>query len=82
MGYSLFNTVFPPNYTKWSACRMDCCAQAEHAHYQNANSNHAGGVNALFGDGSVKFIKSSISFPTWWALGTESMSEVVSSDSY
>ena len=33
MGYTLFNTVFPPNYTKWSACRMDCCQQAEHAHY-------------------------------------------------
>jgi len=82
MGYSMFNTVYPPNFTKWSACRMDCCAQAEHAHYQNANSNHPGGVNALFADGSVKFIKSSISFPTWWSLGTESLGEVISSDSY
>ena len=83
MGYSLFNTIFPPNYTKWSACRMDeGGAIAEWAHYQNANSNHPGGVNALFSDGSVKFIKNSISFPTWWALGTESMGEVLSSDSY
>ncbi len=82
MGYTLFNTVYPPNYTKWSACRMDCCAQAEHAHYQNANSNHPGGVNVLFADGSVKFIKSSISFPTWWALGTEGLGETISSDSY
>jgi len=82
MGYSLFNTVFPPNYTKWSGCRMDCCAQAEHDHYENANSNHPGGVNALFADGSVRFIKSSISFPIWWALGTEALGETISSDSY
>ncbi|WP_337177828.1 DUF1559 domain-containing protein [Paludisphaera sp.] len=82
MGYSMFNTVYPPGATKWSACRMDCCAQAEHAHYQNANSNHSGGVNALFGDGSVKFIKNSINWQTWWAIGTTSLGEVVGSDSY
>ena len=82
MGYTLFNTVYPPNYTKWSACRMDCCAQAEHAHYQSANSNHAGGVNVLLGDGSVRFIKGSIAWPTWWALGTAFLGEVVSSSAY
>ena len=82
MGYSMFNTVYPPGATKWSACRMDCCAQAEHAHYVNANSNHSGGVNALFGDGSVKFIKNSINWQTWWALGTVSLGEVVGSDAY
>jgi prepilin-type N-terminal cleavage/methylation domain-containing protein/prepilin-type processing-associated H-X9-DG protein len=83
MGYSMFNTVIPPNYTKnWSACRMDCCAQAEHAHYQVANSFHSGGVNVLMADGSVKFIKNSISWNTWWALGTIARGEVISSDSY
>jgi prepilin-type N-terminal cleavage/methylation domain-containing protein/prepilin-type processing-associated H-X9-DG protein len=82
MGYSLFNTVFPPNLTKWSACRMDCCAQAEHAHYENANSNHSGGVNVLMADGSVRFIKSSIAWTTWWALGTRNLGELISSDSF
>jgi prepilin-type processing-associated H-X9-DG protein len=82
LGYSMFNTVYPPGATKWSACRMDCCAQAEHAHYQNANSNHSGGVNALLADGSVKFIKNSINWPTWWGLGTVSLGEVISSDAY
>jgi len=82
MGYSMFNTVYPPNFTKWSACRMDCCAQAEHAHYQNANSNHSGGVNVLMSDGSVKFIKSSIGWNIWWGLGTRSLGEVISADSY
>jgi prepilin-type N-terminal cleavage/methylation domain-containing protein/prepilin-type processing-associated H-X9-DG protein len=47
-----------------------------------ANSNHPGGVNVGFADGSVKFIKDSISVPTWWALGTRNWGEVVSSDSY
>jgi prepilin-type N-terminal cleavage/methylation domain-containing protein/prepilin-type processing-associated H-X9-DG protein len=40
------------------------------------------GVNVLFGDGSVKFIKSSISYPTWWALGTRNGGEVISADAY
>ena len=47
-----------------------------------ASSAHPGGANVLFGDGSVKFIKSSISYPTWWALGTKDQGEIVSSDSY
>ncbi len=35
-----------------------------------ATSNHSGGVNVGFADGSVKFIKDSVNLPTWWALGT------------
>ena len=45
-------------------------------------SNHPGGVNCAFSDGSVHFIKNSISPPTWWALGSRNLGEVVSSDSY
>jgi prepilin-type processing-associated H-X9-DG protein len=82
MGYSMFNTVVPPNGASWSACRMDCCVQAQHAHYVNAGSNHSGGANVLMGDGSVRFIKSSIQWATWWALGTRAGGEVISSDSY
>jgi hypothetical protein len=33
-------------------------------------------------DGSVRFVKSSVSMPTWWALGTIAGGEIVSSDSY
>jgi prepilin-type processing-associated H-X9-DG protein len=47
-----------------------------------ASSRHPGGVNTAFADGSVKFIKSSISNPTWVALGTRAGGEVVSADSY
>ena len=37
---------------------------------------------SLFCDGSVKFIKSSISLNAWWALGSRAGGEVVSSDAY
>ena len=45
-------------------------------------SNHPGGVNLALSDGSVKFIKDSIGFQPWWALGTRNGGEVISSDQY
>jgi prepilin-type processing-associated H-X9-DG protein len=47
-----------------------------------SRSFHPGGVNALMGDGSVRFIKSTISGLTWRALGTVVVGEVVSGNSY
>ena len=47
-----------------------------------AASNHPGGVNVCFADGSVKFIKDSISVVVWWGLGTRNLGEIISSDSY
>lgn len=47
-----------------------------------SRSYHPGGVNALMGDGSVRFVKSTISGMTWRALGTVSGGEVISSDAY
>lgn len=46
-------------------------------HVEDAGSRHPGGVNALFGDGSVRFIRNSISPFTWEALGTREGGEVV-----
>ncbi len=48
----------------------------------SASSLHPGGVNALFADGSVRFIKNSIAPTTWTALGTIAGGEVISSDQY
>jgi prepilin-type N-terminal cleavage/methylation domain-containing protein/prepilin-type processing-associated H-X9-DG protein len=45
-------------------------------------SNHPGGVNVCFSDGSVRFVKDSVTLQTWWALGTRDGGEVVSSDSF
>jgi len=89
---SLFNTIVPPSSASypWGDCRSGCagccgdglCGAADHSEISNANSNHPGGCNVLFGDGSVKFVKSSLSIPTWWALGTRNGSEVISADAY
>ncbi|SIO33759.1 prepilin-type N-terminal cleavage/methylation domain-containing protein/prepilin-type processing-associated H-X9-DG domain-containing protein [Singulisphaera sp. GP187] len=83
-GYTFFNTVVTPNSTQypWSSCRTDTNSGSDYASFINANSYHSGGVNVAFCDGSVKFIKDSISPPTYWALGTKAGGEVVSSDSY
>ncbi|MHC5540435.1 DUF1559 family PulG-like putative transporter [Singulisphaera rosea] len=78
---TLFNTVVTPNSKTYpfSFCSDAAIGDAE---FVVANSNHPGGVNVLFGDGSVKFIKDSINQSTWWALGTRAGGEVISSDSY
>ena len=47
-----------------------------------ARSHHPGGVNAMFGDGSVKFIKDTIDGGTWRALGSVHSREVVAADAY
>jgi prepilin-type processing-associated H-X9-DG protein len=45
-------------------------------------SNHPGGVNVGFADGSVHFVKDSVSPQSWWGLGTRNGGEILSSDSY
>jgi prepilin-type N-terminal cleavage/methylation domain-containing protein/prepilin-type processing-associated H-X9-DG protein len=65
--------VMPPN--TWS-----CRSGLQIAH--NASSHHPGGVNVLFCDGSVKFIKASVGIQTWWALGSRAGGEVISADQY
>ena len=47
-----------------------------------ANSYHPGGVNVTLCDGSVRFVKDSISLATWRALGSRNGGEVLSADSY
>ncbi|MGC8642463.1 MAG: DUF1559 domain-containing protein, partial [Isosphaeraceae bacterium] len=47
-----------------------------------SRSYHPGGVNVLFGDGSVHFVKDSTNGETWRALGTVSGMEVISSNQY
>ena len=45
---------------------------SSHTYYTvvGASSNHSGGVNVGLLDGSVKFIKESVSPTTWWAIAT------------
>ena len=48
----------------------------------NSRSYHPGGVNALLGDGSVRFTKSTVSGPIWRALGTLEGGEVFGASNY
>jgi prepilin-type N-terminal cleavage/methylation domain-containing protein/prepilin-type processing-associated H-X9-DG protein len=47
-----------------------------------ATSNHPGGVNVAFCDGSVRFVKDTIGYQIWWALGTRNLGEITSGDQY
>jgi prepilin-type processing-associated H-X9-DG protein len=47
-----------------------------------ARSRHPGGVNTLFGDGSVKFIKNTINLAIWQGISTTMGSEVISADAF
>ncbi len=84
-GVAVFNTIVPPNSTqyKWAGCRLDCAGCGlDFGQYENATSNHSGGVNALFCDGSVTFVKSSVAIKVWWALGTKASRDIIPKDSY
>jgi prepilin-type N-terminal cleavage/methylation domain-containing protein/prepilin-type processing-associated H-X9-DG protein len=47
-----------------------------------ARSRHPGGVNAVLCDGSVRFVKNSVSLSIWRGLGTTHGNEVISADAY
>jgi prepilin-type processing-associated H-X9-DG protein len=83
--FSMFNTIVPPNSTqyKWGSCRSACggCSP-DGSSYVNASSNHSGGCNVLMGDGSVRFVKSTINNLTWWGLGTRANGEVIDASSF
>jgi prepilin-type processing-associated H-X9-DG protein len=82
---TLFHTIVPPSSPQypWNSCRDSCggCGPDDSI-FSNAYSNHSGGANVLFTDGSVKFIKSTINQRTWMAIGTKNLGETVSADSY
>jgi prepilin-type N-terminal cleavage/methylation domain-containing protein/prepilin-type processing-associated H-X9-DG protein len=56
-------------------CRFSCAACG-------FVSMHPGGANFVFADGSVKFLKNSISLVTYCALGSRNGGEVVGADGY
>jgi prepilin-type N-terminal cleavage/methylation domain-containing protein/prepilin-type processing-associated H-X9-DG protein len=84
-GYGSMCTVAVPNDPRapFSGCRLDpSYGGSDSQQLTNAGSQHPGGVNVAFGDGSVKFIKSSVAQTVWWALGSKAGGEVISADSY
>ncbi|HEY2156928.1 MAG TPA: DUF1559 domain-containing protein [Isosphaeraceae bacterium] len=79
MRSGLYNHYLPPNSGTYD------CWQSSPPHdpaIKAARSNHAGGVNALFCDGHVGFVKNTINLVTWRALSTRNGGEVVSADAF
>jgi prepilin-type N-terminal cleavage/methylation domain-containing protein/prepilin-type processing-associated H-X9-DG protein len=73
-----YNHILPPN-------RAGCVGQnisVALLELVPPSSFHAGGVNVLFCDGSVRFVKDSVDRRTWWSLGTRAGGEVISSSDY
>jgi prepilin-type N-terminal cleavage/methylation domain-containing protein/prepilin-type processing-associated H-X9-DG protein len=50
--------------------------------FAGSRSHHPGGVNAGFGDGSVRFVKNTIAPLTWRALNSIATGEVISADAF
>ncbi len=72
----LYTHFITPNSTTY-----DCLRGSDYG-WKTARSHHPGGVNVLFGDGSVKFVKDTVNLQTWRALATRGGGEVVSADGY
>jgi prepilin-type N-terminal cleavage/methylation domain-containing protein/prepilin-type processing-associated H-X9-DG protein len=85
-GFSMFNTIQTPNDPQYAfgVCRFGGTPNdwPDNSTFVGAQSNHAGGVNALMADGSVRFVKNTVARNVWWGLGTRSGGEVLDANSY
>ncbi len=80
---SMYNHMAPPNWRGRDCGGFSSIPDTPgEAAIITARSFHPGGVNTLFGDGSVRFIQNGIELPIWRALGTRKGREVVSAELY
>ena len=70
-----YNHFYPPNSPS-----PDCSNSGRAAAITAPRSRHPGGVNTLFCDGHVQFVKDSLSLVPWRAIATRGGAEVVSDD--
>ena len=76
MAAPTYQHVQPPN--GFSAHYDDSIDGGDHV--VAASSNHPGGVNVAFVDGSVHFISNSVSQENWWALGSRNDGQTLDLD--
>jgi prepilin-type N-terminal cleavage/methylation domain-containing protein/prepilin-type processing-associated H-X9-DG protein len=70
-GVGIYNHYYTPN------SKSPDCMRHSNPGWKAARSRHPGGVNAMFGDGSVRFVKDTINRATWQGLGTRAGREVL-----
>ena len=80
VGYSQGNLVVGPN-AKYPNCSTNGKGTIESVGSFGLSSFHPGGANVLLLDGSVRFLKDSISNQALWALGSIKQGEIISADS-
>ncbi len=74
-----YSHIMPPNL---NACEFAGLGNGYQLRTMvGASSNHPGGVNVSFLDGSVHFIKNSVSPQTWWSIATMAGGEVIDANS-
>jgi prepilin-type N-terminal cleavage/methylation domain-containing protein/prepilin-type processing-associated H-X9-DG protein len=81
IGYTQGTCVLPPN-AKVPNCNVNATGSIEDVGMFNLSSFHPGGANIVMLDGSVKFLKDSLSMQTLWALGSMNQGEVIDASSY
>ena len=78
-----YNHFMPPNTQSCAASNnFYTTSYGEFMDALPPTCNHPGGINMCFADGSVRWIKNSVQYQVWWALGTRNGNEAISSDSY
>ena len=76
------NILLPPNPPYPNCNTVSRSSNAiQNPGNRGMSSHHPGGCNILLCDGSVRFLKNSVSLPTVWALGWRGEGEVISADS-
>ena len=73
-----YSHVMTPNL---NACEWSNTGGGQYRTLVGASSNHSGGVNVGFMDGSVHFVKNSVAQQAWWGIATKSGGEIVSASS-
>lgn len=74
--HTWYNHVMTPNAAIPDCC--DYCGVGGPDTMMTARSEHAGGVNAVMGDGAVRFVGQQINLDIWRAFSTRAGADVVS----
>jgi prepilin-type N-terminal cleavage/methylation domain-containing protein/prepilin-type processing-associated H-X9-DG protein len=79
---ALGNIVVPPN-SPYPYCQIETGdSDTDSSGIYGLTSYHSGGANVGMCDGSVRFIKSTVAYFPFWAIGSIAQNETVSADSY
>jgi prepilin-type N-terminal cleavage/methylation domain-containing protein len=78
---SLYSHTLPINWGKSDRLRRNPCGDGGlRASHMSASSAHPGGAQICLADASVRFMRESISFGVWQALGTRAKGETAQLD--